>query len=134
MMEKTLLLIKPDSTSKNHIGAILQIVEEHGFVVDQLKMIRMDEPLAARFYAVHKGKDFYQKLVDFMTSGKTVAAVLLRDNAVAELRKLVGTTDYHNSKPETIRRIYGETITRNAVHASDSVENAHNEISIIFEN
>lgn len=132
MMQKTLLLIKPDSTRKNHIGSILSIIEEHHFVIEELKMIVMDNDLANRFYSIHKGKDFYDRLIAFMISGKTVAAVLSKDNAVKQLRELVGATDYHQSKPETIRRIYGETITKNAVHASDSVENAEKEISIIF--
>ena len=128
----TLLLIKPDSTAKNHVGAILKIVEDDEFIIERLKMFKMDLELAERFYEVHKGKDFYNNLIKFMTSGKIVAAVLSRKNAVLELRKIIGTTDYHKSKPETIRRIYGETITRNAVHASDSIENAKEEIIKIF--
>ena len=131
MERHTLLLIKPDSTKKNHTGAILKIVEEHGFLIKELKMFRMNLKIGSNFYAVHKGKDFYEKLLKFMQSGKTVAAVLQRDDAIQELRKLVGKTDYHNTKPETIRRIYGESITKNAVHASDSVEHAKTEIKII---
>ena len=126
------MLIKPDSTKKNHAGAILKIVEEHGFLIKELKMFQMNHKIGSKFYAVHKGKDFYEKLLKFMQSGKTVAAVLQRDDAIQELRKLVGKTDYHNTKPETIRRIYGESITKNAVHASDSVEHAKTEIKIIF--
>ena len=132
MERHTLLLIKPDSTKKNHAGAILKIVEEHGFIIKELKMFQMDNETSSKFYAIHKGKDFYEKLLKFMRSGKTVAAVLQRDDAIQELRKLVGKTDYHNTKPETIRRIYGESITKNAVHASDSVEHAKTEIKIIF--
>ena len=132
MEQYTLLLIKPDSTKKNHIGAILKIIEEHGFIIKELKMFQMDNETSSKFYAIHKGKDFYEKLLKFMRSGKTVAAVLQRDDAIQELRKLVGKTDYHNTKPETIRRIYGESITKNAVHASDSVEHAKTEIKIIF--
>ncbi len=126
------MLIKPDSTKKNHAGAILKIIEEHGFIIKELKMFQMDNETSSKFYAIHKGKDFYEKLLKFMRSGKTVAAVLQRDDAIQELRKLVGKTDYHNTKPETIRRIYGESITKNAVHASDSVEHAKTEIKIIF--
>ena len=132
MERHTLLLIKPDSTKKNHTGAILKIVEEHGFIIKELKMFQMNEEISNKFYAIHKRKDFYEKLLKFMQSEKTVAAVLQRDDAIQELRKLVGKTDYHNTKPETIRRIYGESITKNAVHASDSVEHAKTEIKIIF--
>ncbi len=132
MKEITLLLIKPDSTAKNHTGAILKIIEEHGYIIKEMIMFHMDREFAERFYAVHKGKIFYEKLIEFMTSGKTVAAILQKENAVEHLRKIVGKTDYHETKPETIRRIYGETVTRNAVHASDSHEHAKEEISIIF--
>ncbi len=132
MNERTLLLIKPDSTKKNHIGAILQIIEEHCFKIEDIKMFVMDDEMASNFYAEHEGKDFYERLVTFMKSGKTVGVILSRENAIKELRNLAGSTDYHESKPETIRRIYGETITKNAVHASDSPESAKREIKIIF--
>ncbi len=132
MKDYTLFLIKPDSTIKNHIGAILKIIEEHGFVIKEMKMFRMDRKFADRFYEIHKGKDFYDNLIKFMTSGRTVAAVLYRKNAINELRKVIGKTDYHETKPETIRRIYGETVTRNAVHAADSPEHAKEEILKIF--
>ena len=132
MDRHTVLLIKPDSTKKNHTGAILKIVEEHGFIIKELKMFQMDEEVSSKFYAIHKGKDFYEKLLKFIQSGKTVAAILQRNDAIQELRKLVGKTDFHNTKPQTIRRIYGESITKNAVHASDSVEHAKTEIKIIF--
>ncbi|MCD4796986.1 MAG: nucleoside-diphosphate kinase [Candidatus Cloacimonetes bacterium] len=132
MKEITLFLIKPDSTAKNHAGAILKIIEEHGFVIQEMRMLCMDREFAERFYTVHKGKVFYEKLIEFMTSGKTVAAILQKENAIENLRKIVGKTDYHETQPETIRRIYGETVTRNAVHASDSIQHAKEEIAIIF--
>jgi nucleoside-diphosphate kinase len=128
----TLLLIKPNATAKNKIGEILKIMEDHGFVIEALKLMVLDDEITSRFYAEHKGKPFYEGLVEFMHSGKTVAAVLRRENAVTELRKLVGNTDPAKAEAGTIRHIYGETVRMNAVHASDSVENAQKEISIMF--
>ena len=127
-----MLLIKPNATAKNKIGEILKIMEDHGFVIEALKMMILDDEVTSRFYAEHKGKPFYEGLVKFMHSGKTVAAVLKRENAILELRKLVGDTDPEKAEAGTIRRLYGETVRMNAVHASDSVENAKREISIIF--
>lgn len=128
----TLFLIKPDSTEKNRIGTILRMVEENGFIIKEMKMFTMDAEFAASFYDIHQGKYFYQRLVDFMCSGKTVACILYKKNAVNDLRDLIGETEYDNSKPGTIRHLYGETITRNAVHASDSEENAGIEIRKVF--
>jgi len=132
MESYTLLLLKPNATEDHHIGAILKIVEENGFVIEALKMIFMDDDISSRFYAVHKGKSFYEGLIEFMHSGKTVAVVLKKENAIDSLRKLVGNTDSKKAEPGTIRHLYGEDIRRNAVHASDSSENAKKEISIIF--
>ncbi len=132
MKEYTLFLIKPDSTERNHIGAILKIVEEHDFIVEEMKLLKMDRAFAEHFYEEHKDKDFFERLIKFMTSGKTVAAILSRQDAVQELRKVIGKTDYHETRPETIRRIYGETVTRNAVHASDSPGHAKEEILKVF--
>jgi nucleoside-diphosphate kinase len=132
MEHTTLLLIKPNATAKNQIGEILRMVEAHGFVIDNLKLFRFDTDLAEQFYDIHQGKPFFQRLIDFMTSGKTVAVVLHRNDAVAMLRKLVGDTDHTKAAPGTIRFLFGETITVNAVHASDSPENAAREIALIF--
>ena len=132
MIEYTLFLIKPDSTEKNRIGAILKIIEEHDFVVEDIKMLNMDRDFAEYFYKEHTGKGFFDELLEFMTSGKTVAVILSRKDAVHKLRKVIGKTDYHETKPETIRRIYAESITRNAVHASDSLKNAKIEILKVF--
>ncbi len=128
----TLFMIKPNATAKNNIGQILKMVEEHGFIIDWMKMIKFDEKLAGEFYSEHKGKPFYPRLVDFMKSGKTVAVVLHRNNAVQLLRKLVGDTDCEQANPGTIRYLFGDTITRNAVHASDSIESAKREIALVF--
>ncbi|MCD6182201.1 MAG: nucleoside-diphosphate kinase [Candidatus Cloacimonetes bacterium] len=132
MEHTTLLLIKPNATAKNKIGEIIKMVEDHGFVIDRLKIFRFDTELGRQFYAIHAEKPFFSRLIDFMTSGKTVAVVVHRDNAVAFLRKLVGNTDHTQAAPGTIRHLYGESITMNAVHASDSPENAVREIGLIF--
>jgi nucleoside-diphosphate kinase len=132
MEHDTLLLIKPDATAKNKIGEILRIIELHGFIVERLRLFRMDKELASEFYAEHKEKTFYNRLMEFMQSGKVIGAILHRNNAVEYLRELIGDTDHQKARPGTIRCLYGETITRNAVHASDSVERAKEEIKLIF--
>ncbi|MDY6915486.1 MAG: nucleoside-diphosphate kinase [Candidatus Cloacimonadota bacterium] len=132
MEHDTLFLIKPNVTAQKKIGEILQIVEKNGFTIEMLKMFQMNQETAEKFYAEHKGKSFYHRLLDFMTSGKTVAAVLHRNNAVPVLRELIGDTDFHKARPGTIRFLYADSITRNAVHASDSIESANREINIIF--
>ncbi len=129
---KTLLLIKPNATAKNQIGKILTAVEDDGFVIQKLKLINISTPLAKEFYAVHKERPFFEPLVNFMTSGKVVAAVLQAQDAVAKLRTLVGATDPAKADAGTIRALYGDDLEKNAVHASDSPENALTEISIIF--
>ena len=132
MKQNTLLLIKPNSTEKNQIGSILKMVEENEFVIDQLKMFKMDEDLANAFYAEHLGKGFFDELSAFMRSGKIVGVVLSRENAVLKLRELVGNTDCTKAALGTIRSIYGKSIGENAVHASDSIESAEREIGLIF--
>lgn len=134
MLEQTLFLIKPNATEKHKIGAILKTVEENGFTIEALKMFTMDRSLAEEFYAEHTSKSFFEKLLAFMTSGKTVAAVLTCHNAVEKLRELVGNTEPKKAKPGTLRYLYGdhENMTRNAVHAADSVDHARKEIEIIF--
>ncbi len=131
-MEKTLLLIKPNATQKKLTGKILSIVEENGFDITGIKYLKMDYILAERFYEIHKDKSFYQKLISFMTSGITVAVILEKVNAVTDLRTLVGNTDPNKADIGTIRFLYADNVTANAVHASDSTENAKKEINIIF--
>ena len=132
MIERTLLLIKPNATLHHHIGDILTIIEQHGYDIVQLKVFHFSHELAERFYAEHKGKDFYQRLTDFMTSGKIVGALLEKDNAVLDLRDLIGSTNPENRKPGTIRAKYAESYNENAVHASDSHDHALREIALIF--
>ncbi len=131
-MQHTLLLIKPNATKKHVSGAILKMIEEAGFVIDGLKMFRMDRTFAETFYAVHKGKSFYERLVDFMISGSTIAVALSRDGAVEYLREFIGATNPDEAEEGTIRRLYGDTVTLNAVHASDCPENARKELAFVF--
>ncbi len=132
MTEQTLLLIKPNATAKGHIGDILSIIEKHGYRILQLKSFRFDKELADKFYAEHIGKEFFERLVSFMTSGMTVAALLEKENAVPDLRELIGDTNPEKRKPGTIRYLYADSMTENAVHASDSHDHALHEISLIF--
>ncbi len=132
MMERTLLLIKPDATRSKHIGEIITILEKSDFEVRQIKSFYFDKDLAAQFYAEHAGKEFYQPLVEFMTSGLVVGVLLEKENAIAELRELVGNTYPGKRHPGTIRYLYGDTARENAVHASDSPANSTREIGLIF--
>ena len=128
----SLFMIKPNATKKNKIGEILAFVEKHGFEIVALKMVEMDKAFAEYFYAEHKGKSFFERLINFMSSGKTVIAVLKRENGVSYLRKIIGSTDPSKAEEGTIRKLYADDVTQNAVHASDSVEHARDEIKKIF--
>lgn len=132
-MERTALFIKPAAVSRNVTGKILSIIEDADFTIVQLKMFRFSKEMAEQFYAIHKDKPFFSDLISFVTSSPCVACILEKENAVADLRKLVGETDPLKSPPGSIRRCYGTDIQRNAVHASDSIENAKREITILFE-
>lgn len=132
MKQRTLLLIKPNAVLHRHAGEIIHMIEQSAFLMRDLKIIRFDADLAAKFYAEHLGKEFYPRLIDFMCSGNTIAVLLEKENAITDLRKLVGDTDPAKREPFTIRALYAEGITENAVHASDSPEHADREISLIF--
>lgn len=131
-MERTLVLIKPDAVAKNHIGEILKRYEEEGFVIKGLRMLKMDEALAAKHYMEHIDKFYYHDLEEFMTSGPLVAAVLEGSNVIAAIRALNGATNPKDAEPGTIRRQFAESGSRNAVHASDTVPNANREIALFF--
>ena len=131
-MERTLMMIKPDAVAKNAIGAIINRVEEEGFVVCELRLERLAKEKAEVFYAVHNERPFFGELVGFMTSGPAVPMVLERDNAVAHLRGFIGPTDSTEAAAGTVRGDFGTDVQCNAVHASDSLENAGNEIAIFF--
>ncbi|MFB6318805.1 nucleoside-diphosphate kinase [Saccharicrinis sp. FJH54] len=128
----TLTMIKPRAVEKNHIGPILGIINEHGFKIKAMKFTRLSKARAEQFYAVHKGKPFYETLTDFMSSGPIVAALLEHDNAVAEFRKLIGATNPDEAEEGTIRKLFAESMSHNAVHGSDSDENALIEAAFFF--
>lgn len=132
MPERTLLIIKPDAVSRNAIGAILKRVEDKGFKIRQMKMTRFAREDAIRFYAEHLGQPFFDGLIDFMSSGPVVPLTLERENAVSVLREIIGVTDSAKAAEGTVRRDFGTTVQRNAVHASDSPETAADEIAFFF--
>lgn len=132
MKTLTALIIKPNATTAHKTGEILAMVEKAGFEILELRLFTMTRPFAEVFYEMHHGREFFERLVAFMTSGHSVAAALAHDDAVHALRELVGSTDPTQAAPGTIRQLYGQTVTINAVHASDSHENALREISILF--
>lgn len=130
--ERTLAIIKPDAVGKNLIGKIIAHLEEAGFVVRRMRMTRLTEAEARRFYEVHAERPFYDSLVRFMTSDRCVPMVLERTSAVSALRETIGATDPARAAEGTIRRLHAESVERNAIHASDSVENAAREIEFFF--
>lgn len=129
---KTLTMLKPDAVNNGHIGAILNQINESGFRISAMRMYQMSTEDAQRFYAVHSERPFYNDLVEFMTSGPIVAAVLEKENAVADFRTLIGATNPKEAAEGTIRAKYAESIDANAVHGSDSDENAEIEASFHF--
>ena len=130
--KKTFTLIKPNAIKNGNCGSILHMVNAAGFCIKGLKMFKMTPDIARKFYAIHKGKDFFEPLIEYMNSGPVVAACIEGDNAVESFRKLIGATNPKIAKPNTIRGKYGESIQMNAIHGSDSDENAIKEISLIF--
>jgi nucleoside-diphosphate kinase len=131
-METTLTILKPDSVAAGNTGKILDHLVQEGFVVRGLRLIRMTEAQARAFYEVHQERPFYRDLVSFMTSGPVVVAALQRTNAVAHLREVMGATDSQKAAPGTVRALYGTNIERNAIHGSDSPENAQREVGFFF--
>lgn len=131
-MERTLAMIKPDAVEKNAIGDILSIYEKNGFKVVALKKQQLTEKEAQSFYEVHKERPFYGELVSFMTSGPVVAMVLEKDNAVKANREIMGATNPEEAAEGTIRKQFATNIEKNAVHGSDSLENAEKEIAFFF--
>lgn len=128
----TLTMIKPDAVKKNYIGPILKMINEAGFRIVAMKYTKLSKEKAGEFYAVHKERPFYGELVDFMSSGPIVAAILEKENAVEDFRKLIGATDPAKAAEGTIRKLYAESIQENIVHGSYSDENAAKEISHFF--
>jgi len=121
---RTLTMIKPDAVESNNIGNITQMISDAGFKIKAMKLTQLTRSQAEEFYAVHNERPFYGELVEYMTSGPIVAAVLEKENAVIEFRNLIGSTDPSEAEEGTIRKKYAESKGRNAVHGSDSDENA----------
>lgn len=132
MSEKTLGMIKPDAVAKNAVGEIISMIEKQNIKIKALKMTRLTKKSAEEFYMVHKGKPFFDQLVEFMTSGPVIPMILEGENVILNYRELMGATDYTKAKEGTIRKKFGTAMEKNAVHGSDSLENAHKEISFFF--
>ena len=131
-LERTLAILKPDCVRKNLIGEVISKIQKAGFTVIALKKIRLNATTAGGFYAVHKGRPFYDSLVEFMSSGPCVPIALEKTNAVADFRTLIGATDPKDAANGTIRKLYADNKGENIVHGSDSAENAKIEISFFF--
>jgi nucleoside-diphosphate kinase len=131
-MEKSLVLIKPDAIQRNLGGTIISRLEKKGLKLVAVKMLHMDKALARRHYAVHAGKPFFKDVVDYISSGPIIACVFEGENAVEVIRKAMGPTEPARAEPGTIRGDFGLTIERNAVHGSDSAQNAEGEIKLFF--
>ncbi len=129
---KTFTMIKPDAVANGHIGAILDHITKGGFKISAMKYTWLTPEKAGEFYAVHKARPFYTDLVTFMSSGPIVAAILEKDNAVEDFRKLIGATDPSKAEAGTIRQLFAKSIDANAVHGSDSDENAQIEGDFFF--
>lgn len=129
---KTFTMIKPDAVSKGHIGAILAKINEGGFRIVAMKYLQLTEERAGEFYAIHRDRPFYGELVAFMSSGPIVAAILEKDNAVDDFRTLIGATNPAEAAPGTIRQLFADSIGENAIHGSDSDDNAVIEGNFFF--
>ena len=132
MSNRTLTMIKPDAMRKGHAGGILDAILKAGFKIVALKQTQLTTEKAGEFYAVHKERPFYSELVQFMSSGPIIAAILEKENAVADFRKLIGATDPAKAEEGTIRKKFATSVGENAVHGSDSDENAKIEGDFFF--
>jgi nucleoside-diphosphate kinase len=128
----TFAIIKPNAVRTGKTGPILAMINEGGFEIAAMRMVRLTKPQAETFYSVHKGKSFFEGLIEFMTSGPVVVMILRHESAVDEFRNLIGETDPKKAKQGTIRRIFGVSTQMNAVHGSDSFENAQKEANFFF--
>jgi nucleoside-diphosphate kinase len=130
--ERTLAILKPDCIKKNLQGEVLSRIQKAGFKVLSTKQVRLTQETAGAFYAVHKGRPFYDGLVEFMSSGSCMPIALQKDNAVADFRKLIGATDPKDAEPGTIRKLFADSKGENIVHGSDSPENGRIEVAFFF--
>jgi nucleoside-diphosphate kinase len=129
---KTLAIIKPDAVSESNTGKIITMILDAGFKIKAMKLVKLTKEAAQGFYAVHKGKVFFDELIDYMTSGPCLPIALEKENAVEDYRKLIGATDPAKADEGTVRKLFAKNIQFNAVHGSDSDENAAKEISYFF--
>lgn len=132
MSNRTFTMIKPDAVAAGNIGNILQMINNAGFRIVAMKYTKLSKDQAGQFYAVHSARPFYGELTEFMSSGSIVAAILEKDNAVEDFRKLIGATNPADAAEGTIRKMYAKSIGENAVHGSDSDENAKIEGDFFF--
>ena len=130
--KRTFTMIKPDAVGANNTGAIIKMIQEAGFKIIAMKQTKLSSELAGKFYEIHKERSFYGELCDYMSSGNIVPMILEKDNAVEDFRKLIGATDPKKAEPGTIRNLFAKSIEANAVHGSDSDENAAIEGSFFF--
>ena len=128
----TFTMVKPDAVRNNFTGPILKIINENGFRIKAIKMVHLTRERAESFYGVHAGKFFFDGLVEFMTSGPLVAAILEKENAINDFRELIGNTNPEKADAGTIRKLFAESLTANAIHGADSDENAIREGSFFF--
>jgi nucleoside-diphosphate kinase len=131
-LQRTLCIIKPDAVERRRAGAILALLEERGFSIVALERIQLTKGVAEGFYAVHRARPFFGELVQFMTRSPVVVAVLEKEDAVLEYRNVMGATDPARAETGTLRKLYGSNVGENAVHGSDSLENAKTEIAYFF--
>ena len=132
MSQQTLIILKPDSVKRNLVGEILLRFEKRGFVISRLKMLIFTREMAEQFYSVHNTKPFFDELVTYITSGKVVVAVIAGDNAIEETRQIIGKTNPQEASSGTIRGDFGNNITENSIHASDSTESFDKEVNVVF--
>jgi nucleoside-diphosphate kinase len=131
-MEMTLAILKPDTVAAGNAGKVLAHLEGEGFKIRGLRVLHLSDEQARAFYEVHKERPFFGSLVEFMTHGPVIPVALSRDNAVAHLRQVMGATDSGKAEPGTIRSLFGTNIERNAIHGSDSPDNAKIELAFFF--
>jgi nucleoside-diphosphate kinase len=128
----TLGIVKPDAVGRGKTGEIITHLQRAGFLVRAARLVRLTRPEAAAFYEVHRGRPFYKDLVEFMTSGPCLPMALEREDAVNHMRTVIGATDPAEAAPDTIRKLFAESKGKNAIHASDSEENAAREVAFFF--
>jgi nucleoside-diphosphate kinase len=131
-LQRTFSIVKPDAVAKGATGAILAMIQEKGFRILGMRMLEITKKQAEGFYAVHASRPFFASLTDFMSSGPIVVLALEKENAIADLRKLMGSTNPANAEPGTIRKNYADNIERNAIHGSDAEDTAKFELSYFF--